>query len=610
MSKAHININLQIEYMDTKFINNEEYLEKLYDTYKYKYKNTQLDLIMVSDDDAFNFVLENEKSLFSNIPIVFCGVNYGNFEKYKKHKYIAGVIERIDVESTLKLIKKFNRNINHVVIINDKSITGQNNKKIIEKSIDTLKKDIKFDWIEDLSIGQVENRVSKLSGNSAILLMTYNTDGEGKKFTYEEIIKRIYAHTDVPIYSVWSDIFLGKGIVGGKLTNGYNEGREAAIIAQKILFGESSYIIKKSSFTKYMFDYKELKKYNIKLSDLPKDSTIINDPYDFYKQHRMFILGTLIFISFLILFIIYLIVVIYQRRKAEKSLLVEQANVKRLNEELEIRVSKRTQDLEESNKELKNVLESLKETQEQLIQSKKMAALSGLVAGVAHEINTPLGVAITAITYLKDQTLDFFELYKTNKIKKSELDRLLSNLQECIEIIFTNLIRASSLVKSFKQVSVDQTSEILRNVYIKSYIEEILLSLRPKLKNTKLVVNIECKEDLKENIYPGALSQIITNFIMNSINHGYEDKEEGKILICCYKEDNDLIIQYTDDGRGISQENIDKIFEPFFTTNRTKGGSGLGLNIVYNIVTQKLKGSISCYSKEGKGVFFEIKFPI
>ncbi|MDP4180230.1 MAG: HAMP domain-containing sensor histidine kinase, partial [Bacillota bacterium] len=259
--------------------------------------------------------------------------------------------------------------------------------------------------------------------------------------------------------------------------------------------------------------------------------------------------------------------------------------------------------------ELEKALETLKQTQEKLIQSEKMGSLAGLVAGVAHEINTPVGVSVTAASFLEEKTNEVIELFRTGKLKKAELEKYINATSETIKILIMNLNRASNLIKSFKQIAADQSNEEKRNLIIYEYINEVLLSLTPKLKKTKHKIVVNCPEDIKIYTSPGGLSQIITNLVVNSLTHAFDDEIEGVMTINVTREDNEIIFEYTDNGKGINESDIKKIFDPFFTTKRGKGGTGLGLNIVYNIITQEYKGSIKCKSSPGKGVTFMIRIP-
>lgn len=297
-----------------------------------------------------------------------------------------------------------------------------------------------------------------------------------------------------------------------------------------------------------------------------------------------------------------------QLREEERRLAEEQVCC--LNEELEARVARRTEELAVANRELNQALEGLRQTQDQLVQSEKLAALGSLVAGVAHEINTPVGVGVTATSHLEQKTRDIASRYAQGAITRADLEEYLGVASEATSMILTNLDRAANLIKSFKQVAVDQASGECRTFNVRSYVEEFLLSLRPKLKKTKLKVEVRCDPELTIVSYPGALSQILTNFIVNSLKHGYDEGDSGTIVIDIVASPDALILTYSDDGKGMPPEHLARIFEPFFTTARGKGGSGLGLSIVYNIVAQTLGGRILCTSHPGQGTTFTITIPL
>lgn len=259
--------------------------------------------------------------------------------------------------------------------------------------------------------------------------------------------------------------------------------------------------------------------------------------------------------------------------------------------------------VDERTRDLQTTLEDLKQTQKQLVESEKMAALGALVAGVAHEINTPVGVSVTATSYLEQKTKDILEVLQENKMKKSDLVNYLNTANESTHIISNNLKRASELVRGFKRVAVDQSSEVKREFYLKEYLNEIIISLRPHVKKHQMV--IECPDGLIINSYPGVFSQIFTNLIMNSITHAFEPAQKGTItLTITVPNEQRLLVVYKDNGKGMVPEVRDKVFDPFFTTNRSNGGTGLGMHIVYNLVSQTLGGTIVCKSEPDKGTAF------
>lgn len=260
--------------------------------------------------------------------------------------------------------------------------------------------------------------------------------------------------------------------------------------------------------------------------------------------------------------------------------------------------------------ELKQAMDIVQHTQKQLVESEKMVALGGLVAGVSHEINTPIGIGVTAVTYMDEKSRAFQAIYREGKMKRSDLDDYLRVVQETTGMIQTNLVRASELIRSFKQVAVDRSAQVKRRIELKSYIRDVLVSLQPALKKTKHRVALEGPEDIELNIDPGAISQLFTNLIENSIRHAFAPDDEGFIEIRLARHADRLTIRYSDNGKGMPEDVVSRIFDPFFTTNRGGGGTGLGMHIVYNLVGQSLGGTISCDSRPGQGTTFTIDMPL
>ncbi len=282
--------------------------------------------------------------------------------------------------------------------------------------------------------------------------------------------------------------------------------------------------------------------------------------------------------------------------------------LRRLNEELEQRVEKRTADLKSANSELRDTLDRLTLTQRQLLEAEKLASLGGLVAGIAHEINTPIGVSVTAASHLSEEAMRISNIIKSGTITKSELERFERAALEGSQLILRNLQRADRLIRSFKQVAVDQSTEDRRVVDLGACINEILTTLGPALKKTPHRVEVRCAQSVVCETAPGALYQIITNLVMNSLIHGFADGRAGLIEIEISRDDGSTTIEYLDNGMGMDEVATARIFDPFFTTRRGRGGSGLGMHIVYNLVTQVLGGTIVVDSTPGSGFRLCIRF--
>lgn len=282
-----------------------------------------------------------------------------------------------------------------------------------------------------------------------------------------------------------------------------------------------------------------------------------------------------------------------------------------LNTELEQQVTQRTKALRESNQELLQTLEQLHKYQSQLVESEKMASLGDMVAGIAHEVNTPIGLSVTASTLLQDKLAVMQQKFQDKRISTNEFARFLDDCGENLAIIYRNLNRAAELVTSFKQVAVDQSSEVDRTVELTSFMHDVLTSVKPRrLAVDKFPIHVHGADDIAIVTKPGPLNQIFMNLIINSMIHGFDGRESGSIDIYFELNGDELEITYKDDGNGVPFDIRKKIFDPFVTTKRGSGGSGLGLHLVYNLVTQVLGGNIHFFSEEQHGVEFIVRFPV
>ena len=290
------------------------------------------------------------------------------------------------------------------------------------------------------------------------------------------------------------------------------------------------------------------------------------------------------------------------------------------NDELTIQINERMRvesEIKEKNSQLQTVnsaltdsLNKLKHTQDQLIAQEKMASLGGLVTGIAHEINTPIGIAVTAASHLNDKTCEIIQKNQDQKLEKTHFEDYLEVMKSSSNLVMNSVQRAATLIKSFKKIAVDQSSEKKQNILIKQHLEEVLLNLMPALTQSGHSISINCHEQLSFECYAGAFTQIFSNLITNSLLHGFEHIQEGKITIDIATPDaHGLMINYHDNGQGIPLEDQNKIFDPFFTTKRTQGGPGLGLHIIHNIVCQKMRGEISVESNQEQGTTFIIRLP-
>ncbi len=279
-----------------------------------------------------------------------------------------------------------------------------------------------------------------------------------------------------------------------------------------------------------------------------------------------------------------------------------EAELLSLNETLEAKVQERTLTLEQA-------IHDLHQTQEQMIESEKMASLGGLVAGVAHEINTPLGVTLTSASYLTHISQKFYNKFQNDSIKKSELNSYLEAVLDSSKLMNTNLNKAADLVRSFKQLALDQNSDEKKCFSLKESCDVVIISLYHEYETRHIQIINQIPETLLIESYPGVFSQIFSNILINALQHAFDEKSEGEVIITCTESPDQLCLTLSDNGSGLTDEASQHIFEPFFTTRRYKGNSGLGMHVVYNLVNQKLKGSIQVSSHPAEGTVIKVCLP-
>ncbi|MCP4492248.1 MAG: HAMP domain-containing histidine kinase [Gammaproteobacteria bacterium] len=267
--------------------------------------------------------------------------------------------------------------------------------------------------------------------------------------------------------------------------------------------------------------------------------------------------------------------------------------------------------LKEKDRELRESLHEQTEMRQQLIEEGKMAALGRLVAGVAHEVNTPVGVAITSNSMIIDACNRLKASYAKDDLSEEGLEEFLETIEESSHIVNQSLQRAAKLIFSFKRISVDQSCDDIRSFNLYEYINDVINTFRNQIKNRPIDITLDCPQKLQVETYPGALSQIMNNLLQNALNYAFEGSKKGNISIHVdLPKKNKVKIIFADNGIGMDEDLRQRAFEPFVSMNRDKGGSGLGLNIVYNLVTQQFGGSIKLESAPGKGTSYSIVFEV
>ncbi|MFP4345439.1 MAG: GAF domain-containing protein [Anaerolineales bacterium] len=345
---------IYLEYMDTKrFASTPEYFEELARVYREKYAEVDLDVIVVADNDAFNFIRDYHDTLFPGVPVIFCGVNFFDHSMLAgMEDTITGVAEEPDIAATFDLMLELHPQAERIVVVNDATTTGVGYSESLHKVAADFEERIDFWFYEGLTTGELIGRLEDLPDNSLIYLVLFNRDAAGRFFTYQEAVELVYSTTSAPIYSTW-DFYMDRGMVGGKLTNGFSQGAAAGQLTLELLDGASvSELPVVRSPNRYIFDYRQLQRLGIDLGALPPGSEIRNRPLSFIERYRQVLWPAVAVLVGLSAVIGVQVVNLARRRAVERELRVTNVELNEARAGLEERVAERTRDLERRTQEL------------------------------------------------------------------------------------------------------------------------------------------------------------------------------------------------------------------------------------------------------------------
>lgn len=583
------NIDLHVEYLDTKKQWDENYILKLTELFTLKFKKNNYDLIITSDDNAFNFAVKNRESLFPETPIIFCGLNFLESDQLSNMSNITGINENIDIEGNINLIKKLHVNLEKIIVITDNSTTG---KKIQKKVMQTITKfpNTEIDLVYDITKNGLINLVQNSSDETYFLYTIFFNDKNGDY--YENMISKIYTKSKTPIYGAWN-FNLNEGIVGGILIDGFTQGNLAGLYAKMLFSGIkiSDIPIEYNTPTKTSFDYRIIKRFKMDLSSIKWD-ILINKPESFYQNNKLLIWSVSIVIFILLILLFSVTFFLIKSKKATSRLENYKMNLENI-------VSARTSELTWS-------LKTLEETQKKLIETQKFAYVGSLVSGVAHELNTPLSVGIMSISHQLESIQNLDKNISENTLQKRNLDRYITMSKESLTSSLSSLQSAADIIKKFNQISITQLTDSKQTINFHNFMTELIENVYSKQFGENFKIILFCDENIVFDSYPDLIITIFDNLITNSSIHSFKYSNSGIINIIVTKTKNGIEIVYKDSGECIYQEDIENIFNPFYTTKRDSGHLGLGLNIVHNIIYNKLDGSISCERDRDEKTYFVI----
>jgi len=557
------------EYLDSKRFFNKSYKNELFNFYKLKYKDVNIDLIIVSDDFSLTFLFEYRDSLFGDVPVIFTGINYAHIYP---NSY-TGILEDIKYLDNLSLIKKLHPNYSKIYFIVDQSKTGN---IIYDRAFGLympVSGEYNYEFLRDYSFDELYEKVSALDENAVILLTAFTKDRNNNYCSYDEIIKNLRKHTDVPIYGTW-DFYLGKGIVGGKLNVGYNLGYRAGSMATEILNGRDiSEISIEISESNYQFDYTELKNKGISKNDLPDGSFVINYPLSnfFSNKQQTIFFGIILVLFFIIILILWGYLIVRKQRNLEEIKL--RKNLEMSNERLSFLKDK----MEESNR--------LK---------------TAFIANMSHEFRTPMNGIIGFSELLKDDETIDEETRKKYFAIIQQSGRVLLNLVD--DIIDISKIESSKLRLNYNEFRLNEILDDLLSFFI---------SERDGLKKNKIKMLLEKEYDYQDLVIYSDKSRI-RQVLYNLLNNALKFTSEGLIKFGYYIEMPYLVFFVKDTGIGLTDDEQEIIFEKFRQLEdygtRKFGGSGIGLSLSRGIV-ENLNGEIWVDSEKDKGSTFYFSIP-
>ena len=625
------------EYMDTKRIFSEEYLDHLARILTFKYRNQKFDVIISSDDHAFGFLLRYHDRIFPDTPVVFCGVNNFKDELIRGRPPFTGVVEAFSIKGTIEAALMINPNLRQVYAVVDKTVTGKANLKLLEAIIPGFKQ-LEFITITDKDMTDVQKEVSQLPQDSIVLLLAFTSDRSGNVFSLEQSADLITATSNSPVYSFW-DFHLNHGIVGGMLTTGLSQGTKAAELSMLILGGQRPIDIPvvKTSPNRYVFDYTVLKKFHIPTNHLPPDSTIINRPPSFYEQYRRLIWPAALIFGLLLVFIMIISNALMKTRAAEARLKISEESYRDIFDNLMDVYFKTTLDgtIENVSPSAKTILgysaqeligkktnmlyQNPEDREEMLTELKKKGQIRGFELIFKKRTGEPFNLSVNAdlnfdeygrpiglsgtirdITESKQAQKDKIKAQKlASEHEKLALvgqiaGKMAHDFNNVLGIIMGNaelsiLLCKDDQIKHRLELIYKQTirgKNLTKNLVAFAKDQEPRQRFFRISEKIDLVLNLMKKdlegiELLKEEspdvpellADSGMIEHALVNMIQNSI-HATSMVEDPRIVIRTFSRGKTICFEIEDNGCGIPEEHLTNIYEPSFTLKGSKDITG------------------------------------
>jgi len=604
---GHENIELFINYMDTKRCSDSIYFNQLQNIYKYKYKQIKFDAIISTDDHALDFLLQYRDSIFPHVPVVFCGINDYKPTRIENNKLFTGVYESYDVEGTINLILKLHPKTKEVIIVSDATVSGKAFNDRIKRIESKFKEITSIKFLTNLPPNLLKKELESASKKSVIIWSIYIRKPDGTVFTSKESIKLITSSTAQPVYCVWDVV--NQGVVGGKITDPVFQGKRSSEIALDLLNGIPISEMKvEGSPLVYKFDFNVLKKFNISESLLPPNSIIINKPFSFYKIHRNKIIGISVLIVLLVFIVIILMFSMRIQKQAKSEISFKNKNLEKTSRLLKksnlklrkaLKVARQSKELKKANKQLTENEKTLQELNHKL----KVSNLTKdkFFTIIAHDLRSPFSSILGISTVLKED----FDTYNSEQ-QKNFLGMINSTLQKTYDLLENLLLWARS-----QQGDITFTPSNL-NLY--TLTNDSLQLIRAAALKKAISLSNNIPHTFIVNADKSMLLTIIRNITSNAIKftpRGGEIELNARIKNI---ENNTKMVEIAiiDSGVGIPKDMLLKIFD-IGEDSSTKGtenetGTGLGLIICKEFI-EKHKGSVWAENNINQGSTFKFTIP-
>jgi signal transduction histidine kinase len=591
-------IKLYIEYMGTKWSNDQRFFTLMRDTLKHKYRGIPFRAIIVTDNDAFDFVRLYRDEIFGRIPVVFCGVNWFRDEDLKGQTHFTGVNEDADIAATVNVMLKLHPQTKTIYAVMDSTTTGRIVRAKIQELIPRYRDTVSFQFLEDADMDSILKTVAAAPDGSLVLLTVFQKDKSGVFYEFSESTSLLSGASRVPVYGLW-DFNLGFGIVGGLLTSGYAQGQSAAELALRILGGESPEeipVVKKSP-NKYMFDYVQLARYGLTDRELPESSSIINRPSSFYAVNKTLVWSVIGGILFLSGVVVVLLINIQQRRRA-------QAELQKAHDELEIRVQERTADLVRANEllhvenverkraehEIKNLNAEISEFNQEIENLVSERTMNLMALAVADRVRNPVAIIGAACHRIVD--------------KRSCDTSLPVDLRDQLVAITESAGKLERIVSDFQSL-LKQKQARFEYLNLNGIVDHVVHLIRRDAEKKDVELGVFCSDQpLMINAQQNLLKIAVFHVVKNAID---ATPRGGRVRIATAREGDRISLVVHDTGAGIPPEDLPRIFEAFYSTK--EHSFGMGLPLVKQVITEHM-GEIAVESAPGAGTSFRITFPV